>query len=231
MALAGHNLLLPTTTLILIGGGDRPIETMQTFVDSAKQKPIWILPWGTNDPIGSFQNIQQDLLQVGADPQNIFCACEPALAEDEIRSLKENLNRAGAVFFPGGNQNILFANLKQNDLVQTVRDLYIQGVTIAGTSAGTAIQSDPMLTGQGSEYSEGIGLLPLYIIDQHFLVRDRESRLLQALTKYGDPRFQGLGIDENMSVIVRNGFNFQPLGPSKVFRYTLESGNYIRKEL
>jgi cyanophycinase-like exopeptidase len=47
----------------------------------------------------------------------------------------------------------------------------------------------------------GFGLLPGTVIDQHFLVRNRQERLMGALA--ANPGMVGLGIDEGAAVVVR----------------------------
>src|SRR5438067_1932543 len=53
----------------------------------------------------------------------------------------------------------------------------------------------------GAGVDEGFGFLPGFIVDQHFLRRDRVNRLLGALDRY--PGYAGLGIDEQTAVVVR----------------------------
>jgi cyanophycinase len=49
----------------------------------------------------------------------------------------------------------------------------------------------------------GLGLLPDFVIDQHFHNRNRLPRLQGILARY--PQYLGLGIDEETAVVVRGG--------------------------
>ncbi len=98
-----------------------------------------------------------------------------------------------------------------------VKSVFEKGGVVGGTSAGAAMMSDPMilwgtlhealLVGVvndvpdfGVGVGEGMGLLPRYLVDQHFGERGRLGRLLVAIEGAG--RSVGLGIDENTALIV-----------------------------
>jgi cyanophycinase len=89
---------------------------------------------------------------------------------------------------------------------------------IAGTSAGAAVMSAVMLTGSGNPEracGKGLGLWPGVIVDQHYLTRRRQPRLLEAVQKH--PNLVGVGIDESTAVIVRGeGRRFEVVGRSQV---------------
>ena len=102
-------------------------------------------------------------------------------------------------------------------IYKAIHKAYNNGSTIAGTSAGAAVMSKYMITGQhlidtaakdgfnklwdkNIEFSEGLGLLQNTIIDQHFIKRNRYARLISSLAAH--PEMTCLGIDESTAVIV-----------------------------
>lgn len=102
---------------------------------------------------------------------------------------------------------------------QIIRDAYKEGAMIAGTSAGAAMMSQMMITGDeykhpeytgyfrsiepdNMEVIEGLGLLRNVIIDQHFIVRMRMNRLMTVIAER--PGSIGLGIDESTAVYVHH---------------------------
>jgi len=114
------------------------------------------------------------------------------------------------------------------------------GAVVAGSSAGAAIMSDPMIAGGstrealrlGAQQREtsssdedddapsgvliepGIGFLRHAIVDQHFLARGRIGRLIAAVVDL--ERFDlGFGIDENTALVV-DGSVVAPVGASGV---------------
>ena len=114
-----------------------------------------------------------------------------------------------------------------------INEVYEQGGTIAGTSAGAALMSEKMMTGnqlRDKEYSsavpviwrnnieivEGLGLLDSVIVDQHFVVRSRNNRLLAAVLD--NPKLEGIGIDESTAIVVK-GDSATVEGESQVVHY------------
>jgi cyanophycinase len=104
---------------------------------------------------------------------------------------------------------------------------------VAGTSAGAAVMSKYMITGEqllgdtaykatfdqlrfgNVEFQEGLGLLDSVIIDQHFVKRSRYNRLISALAAH--PGFDCIGIDEGTAIIVKQK-KIRVAGESQVLR-------------
>lgn len=99
-----------------------------------------------------------------------------------------------------------------------IHKAYLNGATIAGTSAGAALMSEKMITGKqltdtnysstfkkihqnNIEITEGLGLLTNTVIDQHFVVRSRYNRLLSAIARF--PTYACIGIDEATAIVVQ----------------------------
>lgn len=214
---------LNATTLVLIGGGNRPKEALAYFVQKTQNAPIYVLPWGTSYPKESFASIKSELEEHGN--VDVRCFCSASFSRNDYIAL----SKAGGIYFPGGDQNKVMKRIFKAKIKNLIHRLYKAGVPVAGTSAGTAIQSNPMLTGSGIQTSEGLGLLPNFIVDQHFLVRARQERLLGALEE--NTNLSGLGIDENMSVVVENSSYFTALGPSIITFYLRKNNNLKKIEI
>jgi cyanophycinase len=93
---------------------------------------------------------------------------------------------------------------------------------VGGTSAGAAVMSSIMLTGDAdlqsitvgaTKTAPGLGLWPEVIVDQHHLKRQRQSRLISLVLEH--PALVGVGIDERTAAIV-SGSRFEVLGESSV---------------
>jgi cyanophycinase len=122
------------------------------------------------------------------------------------------LSRATGVFFTGGDQNRVMDVLADAPLLAALKARYAEGVVFGGTSAGTALISDPMITGEGDltvidgdkvGARPGLGLLPGVILDQHFIERARYNRLFGLVLR--QPGLRGVGIDEDAALLVKNG--------------------------
>jgi cyanophycinase len=117
------------------------------------------------------------------------------------------------VWFSGGDQSRITERYLGTATEKALRALHARGGTIGGTSAGAAIMSGVMITGGQTEASLGTGFdfLPGFVVDQHFVKRNRKGRLLGVLDKH--PGFVGLGIDEATAAVV-TGRTIKAVGAS-----------------
>ena len=137
-------------------------------------------------------------------------------------ALVERIASYGSVFFSGGDQSRIVGALIQDGeetpVLQCIRRCHDAGGLIAGTSAGAAIMSGPMIVSgtslsavtaglcedpddeDGFRVGSGLGFFSWGLVDQHFLARGRIGRLLAASRELN----QGLayGIDENSGLLV-----------------------------
>jgi cyanophycinase len=127
------------------------------------------------------------------------------------------------VFFYGGDQQRIFDAFDHDrEILEALRARYHEGVTFAGTSAGTAIMSLVAIAGGSPESidgtlvptHEGLGLLPGAIVDQHFLRRSRENRLFGLVLLH--PELLGIGIDQDTSFAIEDGRWGEVIGPGDV---------------
>jgi cyanophycinase len=135
------------------------------------------------------------------------------------------LDDATVVFFTGGDQLKLTSLLGDSPIYERVKEIYENGGTIAGTSAGASVVCETMLvSGSGSEshkiggalsMAPGFGLISGVIIDQHFAQRGRIGRLIGAVAH--NPRMLGIGIDENTAIICDSHNWFEVIGEGAVY--------------
>jgi len=210
--------------LVIVGGGSRPPAALARFVEwGGKEKArILIVSWATQDPAGAFKSLQEDFATI---PKAAIEAAPPAPLTEQTKSkFLDQLKQATAVFFSGGDQTRIMDVLKDESLLEALRQRYHSGVVFGGTSAGTAIMSRRMITGEGDfklidgakvDTRPGLGLLPdNLIVDQHFIKRQRENRLF-GLMLQGNERF-GLGIDEGTALLVTDNRKGEVVGASQV---------------
>lgn len=127
------------------------------------------------------------------------------------------------VFFTGGDQLKITTKLGGTPLYDSILEIYENGGTIAGTSAGASVMGETMLVGGENRESHkvgnwmmapGLGLLKDVIIDQHFAQRGRIGRLLGAVAL--NPGVLGIGIDEDTAIVVEQN-RFKVIGSSAVY--------------
>ncbi len=200
-----------TRHLLMIGGADRSPVAMQRFVSWAggSNARILVVPYASTVPDEYAGQVAAELSKLS--PAGIETAVSTDTLETRGASaFFDQLSRNTAVFFTGGDQTRLMGILKRYGLVETLRARYRAGMPFAGTSAGTAVMSDPMITGDGNfdvidgaqvATAEGLGLLQgPYLVDQHFIKRSRENRLFGLVLK--DHALLGIGIDESSALAV-----------------------------
>ena len=155
-------------------------------------------------------------------------------AAARARFLKE-LASATGVFFTGGDQARIMDVLADPELLAAVRTRHAEGVVFGGTSAGAAVMSLRMITGEGDftvldgdqvVVREGLGLVPGVIVDQHFVKRQRENRLFGLVLKH--PEERGVGIEEDTALLVTNGRQAEVVGKGPVLWWTPRAGTIPR---
>jgi len=221
--------------LFIIGGGHKTDQLMQQLVTTAQINPddyIAILPMSTEEPDTSYYYIKEDFGRVCKNRVISF-----NFTKDDVNktSWLDSVRHAKLIYITGGDQSRFMNIVLYTPIQQAIKDAYKNGATVAGTSAGAALMSYHMLTGNqllgdttyestfpklwnnNVEVKEGLGLLDSAIIDQHFIARSRYNRLLTAIAKY--PTLPCIGIDEGTAIIV-HGNDIKVAGTSQVIVFS-----------
>jgi len=225
--------------LFIIGGGDRPESMMRRFVELAGQfgsGKIIVFPMASSEPVETGAHLVAEFQRLGAERvESCVLTREQALAESSVRIL----DGAGGVFFSGGDQSRHMAVLQGTPVERALIELYHAGCVMGGTSAGAAVMSEVMITGderrkpeEGHEFetleagnivtAEGLGFIKTAVIDQHFVVRKRHNRLMSVIAER--PQLLGIGIDEETAIIVGPDEKFDVLGNRNVVVYDASRG-------
>lgn len=198
--------------LFLIGGGKRTDVLLQKIVEISRGK-ILIVPLASEIPDEVAASVKAELFKEGASSVEIF---------DEARAIKQ-INNTNLVFFTGGSQVRLMKAMKGTEALRLIHKRFQENLSLAGTSAGTAIMSEIMLTGESDEpYARGFGFMKKVILDQHFLKRNRQKRLIKAVELH--PDYIGVGVDESTAIHVKDDLGFEVVGESDVMVYDLRNG-------
>lgn len=204
-------------SLFIIGGGDRSPALVKQMVETAKLKPtnyIVVLPMATSIPEESVAYISG---QLSAACNNKVTSFNFTRAQaDNQQTWIDSVKNARFIFITGGDQNKFMDVVRGTKLYEALHQAFRNGATISGTSAGAAVMSQIMITGEEKGKSDkdsfreiksnsvvtssGMGFLTSAIIDQHFIIRSRYNRLLSALADHPDKTL--IGIDEATAIIV-----------------------------
>ncbi len=219
-------------SLFIIGGGDRSDALMQQMLNTAKLKAndyIIVLPMSSEAPDAGFDFLTKQLKKMTPHPMRNFNFSKHGVNDQKWI---DSLAGAKLIYILGGDQSRFMKVVSGTPVYTAIHKAYQNGATIAGTSAGAAVMSKYMITGQqlldtvyketfnklwdkNIEFAEGLGLLQNTIIDQHFLKRNRYNRLVSALAAH--PDMVCVGIDESTAIIV-NGNKATVAGESQVVR-------------
>lgn len=228
--------------LFVIGGGSRPGAMVQQMInESGIQSGDGygiVLPMASSIPDTSAYYGMLQFQEQGVN--NIWSF---NFSDDNLSTVKaklDSLSEASLIYIPGGVQSRFMNTVNDTPgLEEAINEAYESGALVAGTSAGAAIMSQIMITGDQKKYpeytttfyhlekdniitEEGLGLLQGVIIDQHFIKRARNNRLLTAIMEFPDK--VGIGIDESTALVV-DGDKINVVGQSQVLVYRNNSGS------
>lgn len=219
--------------LFIIGGGKRPAEMIQRMIKEAgldKSGYIIILPMASSEPdtavfYSSRQFIEQGITSIA----DLRFTKETAATPAQLDSLEN----ASLIYITGGDQNAFMEIVTETAVEEAIKTCFRKGGMIAGTSAGAAVMSEKMITGnelRQTDYREtfrtieaanielgtGLGLITTAIVDQHFIWRSRHNRLITAIIE--NPQLKGIGIDEATAILVV-GSKAEVVGESQVLLF------------
>lgn len=222
--------LLAGTKLLLIGGGDYPQETLRLMAQWAggKKAKIMALTWATDDTEYALEHLQESFSELGDEaPSEIVAPPYPGHDDFNKKEFLKLLTEVGGVMMSGGDQVVLMERLQSDpDLLKGVQEAYKRGVVFAGNSAGTAAATETMLTGEGEfdvidpakvELSKGLGFLKDLLIDQHFIARKRQNRLLSVLQ--ASKERMAFGIDEDCTLVFEDEKKVRVIGPGMAMSF------------
>ncbi len=225
-ALAGSAALPNGGHLVIIGGGSRPASVTQRFIQlagGASAAHLVVIALASEDVDTTAKHAVEEFKTLGVSNVNAL----PAAPEEAARVL----HQATGVYLSGGDQQRLVDEMARIKALGALQEVWQRGGVIAGTSAGAAVMSAHMITGEERglateeerfrsiqagriAITNGFGFLTNAIVDQHFIARKRSNRLFCAVLE--QPQLLGIGIDESTAVIVGPDQRCEVLGDRTV---------------
>ena len=165
-----------------------------------------------NDYLKAFGYLKVKRIDV-ADIRNREDACKPEYLE--------MVRKADGIMFTGGDQLRLTAFLGGTEFLNILKDRYTHDpIVIAGTSAGAAALSTPMIFQGGAKNSgflkgeiyvaTGLEFLKDVAIDTHFVARGRIVRMAHMIAM--NPGALGIGLEEDTAILVTDGEEMEVIG-------------------
>lgn len=224
----------PKGYLFIIGGGERDAPLMKRYVQLAAgfgtgKVVVFTMASGVPQEVGP--ELVAEFKANGVKNVVYYqLTHDEAMRPDSARIL----DGVGGVWFAGGDQARLTAALLDTPIHKKMLELYEKGGVIGGTSAGAAVMSEVMITGDEKRTAKedeqwqviwaenivrvrGFGFVKNAIIDQHFVTRRRHNRLISLVLE--NPKLVGVGIDESTAVLVRPDGRYEVLGENQVVIY------------
>ena len=229
----------PGGSLLIVGGGPIPDPILERFVALAGGRGharIVIFPMASEYADAGLE-LAGDFRKLGAEAKRIVLTREQADTQESARLL----DGVTGIWFGGGDQAKLTAAIGHTRVEAAIHERYAQGAVVGGTSAGAAVMSTPMITGDelksgGSRppakdssdafmtiardnvvTADGFALLPGAIVDQHHVRRRRNNRLLSVVLEH--PELVGIGIDESTALEVGPDGPWRVVGESVAVVY------------
>jgi cyanophycinase len=198
--------------LVVIGGGCSPDgDALGAFIRLAgadQGAPIVGFTTASSNPARAAAAWRRDFDSVGV--HNVDFPIVDTRDKANDASIADRVRGAAGVFLGGGDQVHLIATLSGTLVGEAIRDAFLRGAVVCGTSAGAAALTETTMAGgevdeDGNEVEmyigPGLGLLCFKaLIDTHFAQRRRLHRLFVAIAGY--PQLLGLGIDEDTGLVV-----------------------------
>jgi cyanophycinase len=195
--------------LVLIGGAeDRKNEKtiLKKVVSLNNAKNIVIIPSASNYPKGLAEDYFYAFSDLGVANSYILDVREKS--DTGNTDFLEKIQNADLIFFTGGDQYKLVNTFLGTFMLEKIKERYMNGATIAGTSAGAAAACDPIIFDGDSgglrkgtiHFSDGFGFIKNITIDTHFVNRGRLGRLTQFLSSGLSTK--GIGIGEDTALII-----------------------------
>lgn len=216
--------------LVIIGGGKRPDYVMNKIVELAggEQSRIIVIPNASSEPIETALRQTKEFKNLGASSADyLVFTKETANADSNLKKL----DKVTGIFFSGGDQSNLTRDMLGTKLLERIFEIYNSGGVISGTSAGAAVMSEVMITGNellnpdssnafifikrnNIEVKQGFGFIKSAIVDQHFIKRKRHNRLISLVIENHD--LIGIAIDEDTAIILFPDETFEVSGENQV---------------
>lgn len=213
--------------IMVIGGAEDKVnerDILSAFFESAgaTAASIGIIPCASREPLAVGDRYLQIFQKMGAKSVHVIDIRHPD--EGNSSHWLDRVENCSGVFVTGGDQVRLCDLIAGSKVIALIQERLAQDrLVLAGTSAGAAMMGTTMIAGGSSgespnaalvDLSRGLGIIPEFLVDQHFHNRNRMARLLSAIA--ANPDKIGLGIDEDTCAALRRDGTFEVLGKGTI---------------
>lgn len=195
-------------------------EILKRFVKELKGNDpmVAVLPTASAEPEKSAESYVKVFTELGIKDVQVINILERKDAENE--EYCDIVRKAAGVMITGGDQLKLTAILGGTCFLEIIKERYtFDDFIIAGTSAGAAALSTPMIyEGEKNKgmlkgdvrITTGLEFMKNVAIDTHFIQRGRIVRMTQCIAT--NPGCIGIGLEEDTAILVTNGEDVEVIG-------------------
>lgn len=190
-----------------------------------KKALIIVIPTASSIPVEVSRNYSEAFARLGCE--NVHIMDIRNRKEAETPEYLELMKKANCVMFTGGDQSKIVKYIGGSLLDKIIKEKYQnEKFVIAGTSAGAMCMGEEMITGGGvqeaftkgaTNMGKGMGYIPNFIIDSHFIRRGRFGRLAEAVARF--PMLIGIGLSEDTGLVIKNGNECEVIGSGMVILF------------
>lgn len=204
--------------LFIIGGGNKTDPMLNELIDLADVRNdgyIYVLPMASSVPDSAILWVKEDFADIRF---NRIAGYVFSKGVTPPKGQLDSLRNAKLIFISGGDQARFMDVVLNTSIMDAIHEAYNNGAVVSGTSAGAAVMSKKMITGNqlkhpdaesgftsiesdNVEITQGLGMLEGVIIDQHFIKRQRLNRLVAASIE--NPDKVCIGIDESTAIVTQ----------------------------
>jgi cyanophycinase len=230
---------VPHGSLVIVGGGPRPPEIRQKFVDlagGAGKANVVVFAMASEECKAGGDDEVAALRAMGVEAESRCLTRAEADADSNVARVA----KATGIWFGGGDQSRLTGVLRETRVEAAMHARFAAGAVIGSTSAGAAVTSSVMITGDErrrggdrlpSDTSDafltfardngitapGFGFITNAVVDHHFFRRKRHNRLISVVLEH--PELIGVGIDESTALVVDSVGKWSVIGASAAIVY------------
>ncbi|MCC9169132.1 cyanophycinase [Pontibacter harenae] len=199
-------------------------EILKRFVQELQgSKPmVAIVPTASSLPDEMVKDYTQVFKELGIENIEVLNISNRTDVKDP--AYLDIVERSAGILMTGGDQLKLTSIFGGTKVLQLMKERHTyDDIIIAGTSAGAAALSTPMIY-EGEtiggyikgdvRITTGLEFIKDVCIDTHFIQRDRIVRMAQAIST--NPGCIGIGLEEDTAILITEGYNMEVLGSGLV---------------
>jgi cyanophycinase len=199
-------------------------EILKRFVEELKGNAplVLVLPTASTVPEQISEDYKKAFHKLGVKNVKVLDIRTRKDAKDD--RIFDLIKKAAGIMFTGGDQLRLSAILGGTKALELIKERYTyEEIIIAGTSAGAAAMSTPMIYEGETKggyikgdvrITTGLEFLKNVAIDTHFIQRGRIVRIAQAIAT--NPGSIGIGLEEDTAILITEGRNVEVIGSGLV---------------